>query len=82
MTLDFVKELERTGGEGSLKNLSPYITSKFSRFTNDSRLMRIVAQEKTGIDFDEVMNEGKILLIKLGRGRFGATVSALLPDGL
>ena len=80
MTLDFVKELERTGGEGSLKNLSPYITSKFSRFTSDTSLMRIVGQEKTGIDFDEVMNEGKVLLIKLGRGRFGPTVSALLAN--
>ena len=80
MTLDFVKELERTGGEGSLKNLSPYITSKFSRFTSDTSLMRIVGQEKTGIDFDEIMNEGKVLLIKLGRGRFGPTVSALLAN--
>ena len=80
ISLDFVRELERTGGDASLKNLSPYITSKFSRFTSDTSLMRIVGQEKTGIDFDEVMNEGKVLLIKLGRGRFGPTVSALLAN--
>ncbi len=41
-TLDFLKELERTGGEASLANLSPYVTSKFSRFIHDTRLARIL----------------------------------------
>ena len=78
--LDFVEELEKTTGEASLNNLSPYITSKLSRFTNDTTLMRIVGQEKTSFDFDAVMNKEKILLIKLGKGRFGATVSALIAN--
>jgi hypothetical protein len=77
---DFVKELEQTGGEASIENLSPYITSKLSRFTHDITLRRIVGQEKTSFDFDEIMNKGKILLVKLGKGRFGATVSALLAN--
>ncbi|MFH1673383.1 MAG: type IV secretion system DNA-binding domain-containing protein [Pseudomonadota bacterium] len=77
---DFVKELERTGGDASIQNLSPYITCKFSRFTYDITLKRIIGQEKTSFDFDEIMNEGKILLVKLGKGRFGATVSALLAN--
>jgi hypothetical protein len=42
--------------------------------------MRIVGQEKTSFDFDEIMDKGKILLLKLGKGRFGATVSALLAN--
>lgn len=78
--LDFVRELERTGGEASLNNLSPYITSKFSRFTNDSTLRRIVGQDKTSFDFSDIMNNGKILLMKLGKGRFGPNVSALLTS--
>jgi DNA helicase HerA-like ATPase len=77
---DFVKELEQTGGEASIENLSPYITSKLSRFTHDITLRRIVGQEKTSFDFNEIMNKGKILLVKLGKGRFGATVSALLAN--
>ena len=80
--IDFVEELERTGGDASLQNLSPYITSKFSRFIQDSTLKRIIGQEKTGFDFDRIMNEGKIFLVKLGRGRFGATVSALIANQL
>jgi len=79
-TLDFVEELERTKGETSLENLSSYITSKFSRFTYDSTLKRIVGQEKTSFDFDEIMNKGKVFLVKLGKGRFGANVSALLAN--
>jgi len=78
--LDFIEELEKTGREGSLQNLSPYITSKFGRFIHDTSLKRIVGQEKTSFDFEEIMNKGKILLTKLGKGRFGATVSALLVN--
>jgi len=79
---DFIKELERTGGEASLNNLSPYITSKFSRFSYDTILKRIVGQEKTSFDFDEIMNQGKIFFVKLGKGRFGSTVSALIANQL
>ena len=80
--LDFLEELEGTGGEASLHNISPYITSKFSRFVQDSTLRLIIGQEKTGFDFDEVMNNSKILLVNLGKGRFGPNVSALLANQL
>lgn len=75
---DFVKELERTGGDASLQNLSPYITSKFGRFTSDSILKRVVGQEQTPFSFREALDSGKIVLIKLGRGRFGSYVSGFL----
>lgn len=77
---DFLKELERTGGDGSLQNIAPYITSKFTRYINDTTLMRIIGQGKISFDFDEIMNTGKILLVKLGKGRFGSQVSALLAN--
>jgi len=78
--LDFVEELENTGGEASLNNLSPYITAKFSRFVQDSTLRLIFGQEKTSFDFDDVMSRGKILLVNLAKGRFGPNVSALLAN--
>jgi len=77
---DFIKELERTGGDASLDNLAPYVTSKFSRFVNDIRLRRIIGQEHTPFDFREIMDEGKILLVNLGKGRFGESVSGLLAS--
>lgn len=80
--IDFVRELEGTTGEAALKNLSIYVTSKFSRFIHDTRLRRITGQETSSLDFDEIMNKGKILLVKLGKGRFGSEVSALLANQL
>lgn len=79
---DFVAEAEDVGGECALKNISPYVSSKFGRFVNDTTLKRIVGQEKSSIDFDAIMNKGKILLVKLGKGRFGSEVSALLANML
>ncbi len=77
---DFLKELERTRGEADLNNLSPYITSKFSRFINDLTLRRIVGQAHTPFDFREVLDTNRIVLIKLGKGRFGPYVSGFLAS--
>ncbi len=79
---DFIRELKRTGGEVSLRNIAPYITSKFSRYINDTTLMRIIGQEQTSFDFDDIMNNGRIFLVKLGKGRFGSQVSSLLANML
>jgi len=75
----FVEELENTGGEVSLRNISPYITSKFSRLLHDNRIKRIIAQD-TLFDFDDIVNGGKIFLVNLSKGRFGSIVSALLMN--
>jgi hypothetical protein len=79
---DFVAEAEDVAGECALKNISPYVSSKFGRFVNDTTLKRIVGQEKSSIDFDAIMNQGNVLLVKLGKGRFGSEVSALLANML
>jgi hypothetical protein len=81
-THDFLNELEDTGGEGSINNLSPYVTSKLSRFINDTTLQQIIGQEQSAFNFDEIMNSGKIFLANLGKGRFGSVVSALLANQL
>jgi hypothetical protein len=81
-TRDFIREMERAGGEASLQNIAPYITSKFGRFVHDRALSRIIGQEKSSFNIDEIINEGKIFLVKLGKGRFGSTVSALLANQL
>ena len=45
ITTDFVKELERSGGDAHINNVAPYITSKFNRFVHDTTLMNIIGQE-------------------------------------
>ncbi|TLM65374.1 MAG: DUF87 domain-containing protein [Deltaproteobacteria bacterium] len=77
---NFLREAERAGGEASWDNMSQYITSKFTRFVADSNLRRIVGQQKSSLDFDDILDSGKILLVKLGKGRFGSQVSALLAN--
>lgn len=77
---DFAEELERSGGDADIKNISPYVTSKFNRFVMDTTLKRIVGQEKTAFNFEEIINTGKIFLVKLGRGRWGSEISGFLAN--
>mgnify|MGYP001204048562 CR=1 FL=1 len=77
---DFITEAEDVSGEARLSNISPYVTSKFSRFVNDTTLRRIIGQSRSSINFENIMEDGKILFLKLGKGRFGSEVSALLAN--
>lgn len=75
---DFVEELEEVHGETSVHNLAPYVTSKFSRFLHDHVLRRIVGHGEMKLDFGGILNAKKVLIVKLGRGRFGARAAELL----
>ena len=80
--IDFISEAENTEGDAHLGNVSTYITCKFNRFIQDTTLKRIIGQEKTSLDFEKIMNSGKILLVNMGKGRFGPVVSGLLANQL
>ncbi|MGB9620571.1 MAG: TraM recognition domain-containing protein, partial [Armatimonadota bacterium] len=75
---DFVQELERTGGEASVNNLSPYITSKFNRFLHDKTLRAIVGHGEMRLNFGQVLDQGQVLIVKLGWGRFGSQTADIL----
>jgi hypothetical protein len=79
---DFYTEAEAAGGDARIENVSPYVTSKFGRFVSDTTLKRIIGQQKSSLDFEDIMANGKILLVKLAKGRFGSQVSALLANML
>jgi hypothetical protein len=70
---------ENATGDVSLYNIAPYITSKLNRL-NDITLKRIVGQPQTGFSFETMMNEQKIFLIKLGKGKFGKITASLLTN--
>jgi len=67
-------------GETTLANMAPYVTSKLNLFDLDQGLRIMTAQEEMGLDFDQIMNNGKVVLINLGRGRFGEVVASLLAS--
>ena len=62
---------EKAGGEASLANIVPYITSKFDVFLANDIMRPIVAQEKSSFDFRDIMDNKKILLVNLSKGRLG-----------
>jgi len=72
------KEAEKAGGEASLANMVPYITSKFNVFIANDYMRPIIGQSESSIDFRQIMDEQKILLVNLSKGKLGDINSYLL----
>lgn len=69
---------EKAGGEASLQNMVPYVTNKFDTFLANEIMRPIIAQQTSSFNFRKVMDEGKILIINLSKGRLGELNSGLL----
>ncbi len=72
------KEAEKAGGDAALENMVPYITSKLNAFISNDYMRPIIIQQKSSFDFRKVLDEGKILLVNLSKGRLGEMNAALL----
>jgi hypothetical protein len=72
------KIAEAAGGEASLENVVPYITSKFDVFLANDIMRPIVAQQESAFDFRKIMDEKKIFLANLSKGRLGDRNAQLL----
>ena len=72
------KEAEKAGGDSALANITPYITSKFNTFLANEFMRPIVAQQKSSLHFRDIMDNQKILLVNLSKGRIGDINSNLL----
>ena len=68
---EFWANAERTTGEQSIANFVPYITSKFDNFISNDIMRPVVLQEKSSFNFREIMDNKKILLVNLSKGRLG-----------
>lgn len=55
-----------------------YIVSKFGRFVTNKMMRNIIGQSKSAFDFREVMDQQKVLLINLSKGKLGEENSAFL----
>jgi hypothetical protein len=79
VVVQFWKDIaEKAGGEGSLQNMVPYITSKFDVFLANDIMRPIIAQEKSSFNFRDIMDNKKILLVNLAKGRLGDINSSLI----
>jgi len=55
-----------------------YIVSKFGRFVTNKTIRNIIGQSQSAFNFRQVMDEGKILIINLAKGRIGEENSSFL----
>jgi hypothetical protein len=77
--IDFwTKQAEKAGGEASLQNMVPYITSKLTSFVSNDIMRPIIAQQQSTVDFRDAMDNQKIVLVKLSKGKIGELNASLL----
>ena len=67
----WIKEAQKAGGEASLANMVPYITSKLTPFITNDIVRPIIGQQKSAFNVRQAMDEGKILLLDLSKGKLG-----------
>jgi TraM recognition site of TraD and TraG/Type IV secretory system Conjugative DNA transfer len=72
------KEATKAGGEASLENMVPYITSKLAPFITNDFLRPMIGQQKSAINFREAMDNKKIVLVKLEKGLIGESSAYLV----
>jgi hypothetical protein len=60
------------------QEIIPYFTSKFVSFITNSLIRNVIGQTKSAFNFREVMDDRKILLINLSKGKIGELNAQLL----
>lgn len=65
------KEAVKAGGDAALANITPYITSKFNNFTSNDYIRPIIGQTESAFNFRKIIDEGKVLIVNLSKGRIG-----------
>jgi type IV secretory pathway TraG/TraD family ATPase VirD4 len=72
VVVQFWREIAtKAGGEASLENIVPYIVSKFDVFTANDYMRPIIGQQHSTFNFRDIMDQKKILLVNLSKGRLG-----------
>lgn len=74
----FWENAEKTTGESALANFVPYITNKFDVFISNDIMRPVVAQQESVLNFRDIMDKKKILLVNLSKGRLGDINSHLI----
>lgn len=74
----FWKIAQRAQGDHTLENYGTYVNNKLSRILYNRIIRRMALQRESTIDFDGIINNGKILLVDLCKGKLGETNAAFL----
>ncbi len=76
-TQEFANYTERFAAEAT-----PAILNKIGQFTSNPLIRNIIGQSKSSFDFRKIMDEGKIMIINLSKGRVGEANANLLGSML
>lgn len=77
--LDFWrKEIPQSQRSNEYGEVTSWFVSKFGAFLSNEMMRNIIGQTKSAFNLRDVMDEGKILLVNLSRGRTGDLNSKLL----
>ena len=77
--LDFwTKEFPASQRSSEAGEVISWVVSKFGPFISNDAMRNIIGQKKSGFDFADIMNNKKILLVNLSKGKMGDLNSKLL----
>lgn len=77
--LDFwTKEFPASQRSSEAGEVISWVVSKFGPFISNDAMRNIIGQTKSGFNFPEIMNNNKILLVNLSKGKLGDLNSRLL----
>ena len=77
----WMNEFGRAGGMQKVK-LAIGVTSKIGRFSFSLPTKRVIGSYRSTIDFDQIVNEKKILICNLSKGRIGEDNSMLFGSSI
>ncbi len=70
-------EMVKTGAREK-EEMIPYFSAKFGPFITNSTMRNIIGQPKSSFDIRKIMDDGKILLVNLSKGKIGDINAQLL----
>jgi hypothetical protein len=70
-------EIAKTGAREK-EEMIPYFSAKFGPFITNTTMRNIIGQPKSAFNIRQIMDEGKILLVNLSKGKIGDTNAQLL----
>lgn len=74
----WTKEIPQSQRSNEFGEVTSWFVSKFGAFLSNEMMRNIIGQTKSSFDIRNVMDEGKILLVNLSKGRLGDLNSKLL----
>ncbi len=78
MVIDFWTNQMASTSDFHKSEMLNYFTSKFGHFMNNALMRNIIGQRKSAFNFDQILEQEKILLVDLSTGKIGEVNAQML----